>query len=81
MDNLRQYLIIGISVLVVATIVLSIVNVSFLYKLLATMNACIATFFLFTYRDRPFSLHKMANLFVLFFFVIANAIQYSTRTN
>ena len=81
MSNIRQYWIISVSVIVVAAIVLSIANVSFLYKVLATMNACIATLFLFTYRDRPFSLHKMANLFVLFFLVIANAIQYSTRTN
>lgn len=67
--------------IVVATIVLSLPNLSFMYKLLATMNACISTGFLFTYRDRPFSLHKMANLFILFFFIIANAIQFSTCTN
>lgn len=81
MNNIRQYLIIAISVLVVAAILLSISNISSMYKLLATINACIATFFLFTYPDRPYSLHKMVNLFVLFFFVIANAIQYSTNTN
>ena len=81
MENIRQYLIIGISVLVVATIVLSISNISNMYKLLATINACVATLFLFTYQNRPYSLHKMVNLFILFFFVIANAIQYSTNTN
>ncbi len=80
-SNIRQYLIITISVLVVAAIVLSICNISYMYKLLATINACIATLFLFTYQDRPYSLHKIVNLFILFFFVIANVIQFSTKTN
>ena len=77
----RQYLIIAISVVTVILVVSTIPDISNLYRLLAVLNAGIATLFLFTYRDRPYSLHKMVNLFILFFFVIANAIQFSTRTN
>lgn len=80
-SHMKQYFIIVFSIVIVASIVITIPNVSFLYKLLSLLNACIATLFLFTYQDRPYSLHKMVNLFILFFFVIANAIQFSTRTN
>lgn len=81
MHNIRQYFVISLSVLIVAVIVLSISGTSNMFKLLSTLNACIATLFLFTYQDRPYSLHKIVNLFILFFFVIANAIQFSTNTN
>ena len=80
-STFRQYSIIVISVILVSAILLSIPNTSMLFKVLSTLNAVIATLFLFTFHDRPYSLHKMVNLFVLFFFVIANAIQFSTNTN
>ena len=78
---LRQYLVIFLFLSFVIAVVWNITGVSSLYRFLAVLNAGIATFFLFTYQYRPYSLHKVVNLFVLFFFVIANAVQYSTRTN
>ena len=80
-DVFKQYLVIAFSLLLVVSIVVLIPNTSILYKVLSVLNASISTLFLFTYRERPYSLHKMVNLFLLFFFVIANAIQFSTNTN
>lgn len=80
-DVFKQYLVIAFSLLLVVSIVVLIPNTSILYKVLSVLNASISTLFLFTYRERPYSLHKMVNLFMLFFFVIANIIQFSTNTN
>ena len=44
----------------------------------ATINTFITAFSLFAYQSQPFSLYKLLNLFVLIFFVLANAIQFST---
>ena len=78
---IRQYLLILFSLSFVIVVVGYIPDTSWLYKLLSVLNAAIATLFLFTDRERPYSLHKIVNLFILFFFVIANAIQFSTKTN
>lgn len=47
MHNIRQYFVISLSVLIVAVIVLSISGTSNMFKLLSTLNACIATLFLY----------------------------------
>lgn len=78
---IRQYLLILFSLSFVIVVVGYIPDTSWIYKLLSVLNAAIATLFLFTDRERPYSLHKIVNLFILFFFVIANAIQFSTKTN
>ena len=78
---MRQYLVILVALAVVIPIVWSFPNTSGLYRILSVLNAIIATFFMFTYRGRPYSLHKIVNLFILFFFIIANAIQFSSKTN
>lgn len=50
MHNIRQYFVISLSVLIVAVIVLSISGTSNMFKLLSTLNACIATLFLLLIR-------------------------------
>ena len=50
------------------------------YRFVSSVNAVILVACLFSFPMRAFSLQKMVNFFLLFFFVIANAIQYSTNT-
>lgn len=78
---LRQYIIILISVLVIIAIMFSIPIESGMYRLLSTVNAILSTAALFLHRRCAYSIHKIVNLFILLFFVVANAIQYSTHTN
>lgn len=52
----------------------------YILKILYIFNAELTVLFLFSHPRRPYSLQKMVNFFILFFFIIANAIQYSTNT-
>ena len=51
-----------------------------MYRLLALINGEIACMELFMFYRQPFSLHKVVNFFILIFFVVANAIQYSNMS-
>ena len=51
-----------------------------IYLLLVITNAFITINEMFSYSNRPYSLHKIVNFFLLFFFTMANAVQYSTNT-
>jgi len=50
------------------------------YRFLSLINAVLTVLFIFSYSKRSYSLHKIVNIFLLFFFVIANAIQFSKDT-
>lgn len=50
---------------------------SLLYLFTAIVNSCIIIFFLFSYTNEYYSANKLTNLFLLFFFVIANALQFA----
>lgn len=75
----KQTLIAFVAVLAISFIVLSFSIHSPVYSLLLFLNAEIATFQLFTRQDKPFTLHKIVNLFVLVFFVMANVMQFSAN--
>lgn len=44
-------------------------------------NSLISSYAIFGKEERPLTLHKMVNLFILIFFVIANSTQYITHIN
>ena len=48
------------------------------YLFFAFVNGCICWYALFTHDQQPFSIHKMNLVFLLFFFVLANASQYAS---
>lgn len=75
-DSNKTVLIKAVITVVVSMLLLSMTFESRLYELLAFASSIIATWNLFSYSWAPFSLHKIVNLFVLVFFVFANAIQY-----
>ena len=50
------------------------------YMVLAFINGCICWYGLFSHDQQPFSVHKMNLIFILFFFVLANASQYASDT-
>ena len=75
-----QILIAAISCLIIAFFVLSIPIDNGMYRLLALINAEIACMEMFMFYRQPFSMHKIVNFFIITFFVIANAIQYSNKT-
>lgn len=52
-------------------------NTNLLLQLIHLLIALICSFSLFRYANRPYSLHKMVNIFFLFFLCIAPIIQYS----
>jgi len=52
-------------------------NISTSFLITATINTFITSFSLFAYSNQSFSLYKLLNLFILLFFVLANAFQYS----
>lgn len=56
---------------------ISLQDLSFLYKSLVIVNTIIAVWNAFAYRENPYSLHKITNIFILFFFILAHAIQTS----
>ena len=47
------------------------------YLGLSFINCVICVCSLFSYRDKPFSTFKINHIFILFFFVLANAVQYA----
>ncbi|WP_249268889.1 O-antigen polysaccharide polymerase Wzy [Fibrobacter sp. UWB1] len=51
-----------------------------IFLLLALINSAIVINEIFSYAEKPFSLHKIVNFFILFFFILANAIQYSSQS-
>lgn len=48
------------------------------YLIFAFINGCICWYALFSHDQQPFSVHKMNLLFILFFFIFANASQYAS---
>lgn len=67
------------AVVLVNLILLSQPLNSFIYKFLLHINATIMVIELFAYKRYPYTLHKLVNIFLLLFFVIANMVQYSTK--
>lgn len=47
------------------------------FLLLSIINSTISIWCLFSDHERPYTIHKLVNLFILLFFVYANAIQYA----
>lgn len=75
-DSNKKILVKAVITIFVSLLLLSMSFKSELYELFAFASSIIATWNLFSYSWAPFSLHKIVNLFVLVFFVFANAIQY-----
>lgn len=48
------------------------------FMILSFINGCVCWYALFTHDQQPFSIHKMNLIFILFFFVLANASQYAS---
>ena len=65
---------------VIAVLLLMMPIDGLLLKCLYLINAAISTASLFSYPKQPYSLHKLVNLFILFFFVLANALQCSEKS-
>lgn len=63
-----------------AIYLLSLPIMDVLYRFLTVLNSTLLCFVLLSKTKMPFSMQKMVNLFILFFFVIANAIQYSSNS-
>lgn len=53
---------------------------SIVYKILAVTNATLSVMFIFSNNKMKYSLHKMVNIFILFFMVLANAVQFSHKS-
>ena len=74
---MKQYIVGLIAALAVGYIVTTIPFESPYHFILVFINAEISTISMFAYKERPYSLHKVVNFFILIFFVLANTIQYS----
>jgi len=74
-----------VSVIVVALVTLfyliseGISNVSYIG--LALLNTIIMGWAMFSKPDKPFTLHKIVNLFAFIFFVVANGVQFARHTD
>lgn len=66
--------------ILVCTILLQYEHIDVIYVLFAILNAFISIKEIFREQNRSFTLHKVVNVFILFFFVIANALQYNMRS-
>ena len=53
---------------------------SLLYLFTALANSYIIVWFLFSYNNEYYSANKLVNIFLLFFFVIANALQFAENS-
>ena len=69
-----------LAALCVDIIVISISNENWTYTALALVNATITSVELFADKNRPYTLQKLVNMFILIFFVIANEIQYANNS-
>lgn len=70
-----------IAAIVIFLVMQSIPNQDGSYILLSLINAVITSIAIFSFRKYSFSIHKMVNFFILFFFVIANSLQFSKHVN
>ena len=55
-------------------------NIGSIYKILVLINSLIATIHIFKKPNKPFTMQKIVNIFLLFFFIIANASQYNSSS-
>lgn len=75
---MKENIIIGITGSLIGVLVLMTLGIEdATYLGLSFINCIICICSLFSYRDRPFTVFKINHLFLLFFFVFANAVQYS----
>ena len=75
---MKENIIIGITGSIIGVLVLMTLRIEdATYLGLSFINCMICICSLFSYRDRPFTVFKINHLFILFFFVFANAVQYS----
>lgn len=65
--------------LILGIYIILLPNIDSLYKLLTICSTCILCLLLFSRPTMPFSIQKIVNLFMLVFFILANAVQYSHK--
>lgn len=76
----KRFLTFFICVLIIVVLLFFIQLSDVKYELLVFVNGCICSYALFSHNRQPFSVHKMNLLFILFFFILANASQYASNT-
>lgn len=76
----RRFFTFILCVLIIVVFLYAISLTDAKYGILAFINGCICSYALFSHNRQPFSVHKMNLLFILFFFVLANASQYASNT-
>ena len=82
--NMRMYisnLFIKLPVMFVVLVYLMSMQISSApYLFIAIINAFLVINEFFSSEERPYTLHKIINFFILFFFILANAVQFSTNS-